>query len=103
MANSITHQDRRQREPARQDRLETRVTAEEKELLQRAAYLEHRSVTEFVRSSARAAAEETIRRHEMMTLSARESAAFVESLLNPPTPGERLRDAAQAHRELLGG
>jgi uncharacterized protein (DUF1778 family) len=37
-----------------------------------------------------------------MTLSANESAAFIEALMNPPAPGARLRAAGQAHRELIG-
>jgi uncharacterized protein (DUF1778 family) len=94
---------RHRHSPVRHARLETRVSADEKALLQRAADLENRSVTEFVRTSARAAAVETIRRHETMTLSARDSAAFVEALMNPPAPGERLRAAAEAHRDLVGG
>jgi len=86
----------------RRERLETRVTAEEKALLQRAADLEDRSLTEFVRSSAHTAALDTIRRHEVMSLSAEDSAAFVEALMHPPAPGEQLRAAARAHRELIG-
>jgi uncharacterized protein (DUF1778 family) len=94
---------RHRRPPVRQERLETRVSADEKALLQRAADLENRSVTEFVRTSARVAAVETIRRYETMTLSARDGAAFVEALMNPPAPGERLCAAAEAHRDLIGG
>ncbi|MGH2562768.1 MAG: DUF1778 domain-containing protein [Thermomicrobiales bacterium] len=102
LAIAINNEGRTQRRPARRERLESRVSSDEKALLQRAADLEDRSLTDFVRSSLRAAAEETIRRHELMTLSARDSAAFVEAMMNPPAPGERLRDAAQAHRELIG-
>lgn len=100
MADSETRKHRR-RSPL-QERLETRVSLEEKALLQRAAHLENRSVTDFVRSSARAAAVETIRRHETMTLSARDSAAFVEALMHSAPPSERLHSAARAHHELIG-
>jgi uncharacterized protein (DUF1778 family) len=98
---SPTTRQPRQR-PALEERLETRVSAEEKALLQRAASLENRSVTEFVRSSARNAALETIRRHETMIISAEEAVAFVDALMNSPDPGDRLRDAAVAHRQLIG-
>lgn len=84
------------------ERLETRVSAEEKALLQRAAGLENQSVTDFVRSSARQAAIETIRRHETMTLSAEESARFIDALMNPPAADTGLREAAQAHHDLIG-
>ena len=92
----------RPRRPSLRERLETRVSTEEKALLQRAASLENRSVTDFVRSSARDAAIETIRRHEGMTLSATDSAAFVDALMHPAAPGERLRSVAEAHRDLIG-
>ena len=92
----------RREQPVRRERLEARITADQKALLQRAAALEGRSITDFVVSSAQAAAEETIRRHEVITLTARDSAAFVEAVMNPPTPNERLRDAARRHQALVG-
>ena len=99
---SVDKERAEQRHSARRERLETRVSSEEKTLLQRAADYEQQSITEFVRSSVRAAATDTIRRHETMVLSARDSMAFVEALMNPPMPGEGLRAAAQAHRDLIG-
>ena len=92
----------RARVRARRERLEARVSAEQKELLQRAAALEGRSLTDFVVSSAQAAAQETIERHEVVTLTVRESTAFVEALLNPPPPNAALLRAAEHHRELIG-
>ena len=103
MANATVHEEHPRQRPTLQERLETRVSAEEKALLQRAASLENRSVTDFIRSSARAAAVETIRRYETITLSAQDSAEFVEALMNPPAPSVHLQAAAQAHRELIGG
>lgn len=100
--SSTTYEELDHDSSTRRERLETRISAEEKTLLKRAADLEHQSVTEFVRQSLRTTATETIRRHETMVLSARDSAAFVELLMNPPAPGERLRSAAKAHRELIG-
>ena len=38
----------------------------------------------------------TVRDREAMTLSARDREVFVAALLNPPTPGPRLRKAARA-------
>ena len=90
----------RHEQPARRERLEARITADQKALLQRAAALEGRSITDFVVSSAQAAAEETIRRHEVITLTARDGAAFVEAVMNPPAPNERLRDAARRRQAL---
>jgi uncharacterized protein (DUF1778 family) len=86
---------------ARQERIETRVTADQKELLQRAAALEGRTLTDFVVRSVQLAAELTIRRHEELVLHATESQAFVAALLNPPAPNQALRDAAEHFRRTL--
>lgn len=87
---------------ARRERLEARVTPEVKALIQRAADLTGRGLTDFLVSSARTAAEETIRTHEVIRLSARDSAAFVEAFLNPPEPNEKLRAAAEDYRRFVG-
>ncbi|MCL5962513.1 MAG: DUF1778 domain-containing protein [Chloroflexi bacterium] len=84
------------------ERLEARVTPQQKDLIQRAAHLSGRSVTDFIVDSLQSAAEETIRTHQVMELTARSTEAFVNSLLNAPAPNERLRAAARRHRELTG-
>jgi len=83
----------------KQERLEARVSRELKALLQRAADLEGRSLTDFLVSSGVKAAQETIQRNEQIRLTTRDSAAFVEGLLNPVAPNETLRVAARRYRE----
>lgn len=85
----------------RRERLEARVSPEQKTLLERAAALEGRSLTDFVVSSAQSAALETIQRYEVIALTARDSMAFAEALMHPPAPNERLRAAAGRHRGLI--
>jgi uncharacterized protein (DUF1778 family) len=80
------------------ERLEARVTAEQKELLRRAAALRGRSLTDFVVSSAQEAAEEVVRAHQVITLGPEDSAAFVEALLAPAEPNEALRAAYERYR-----
>lgn len=47
-------------------------------------------------------AEQAFREHDVLALSARDSRMFVESLLNPPAPGAKLRAAAARYkREIL--
>ena len=82
----------------RSERVEARVTAEQKRLLERAAALEGRSLTDFVLTSAQAAAADTISRHELLRLTPEDQEAFVASLLNPPPPNEALRAAAARYR-----
>ncbi len=84
------------------ERLEARITPEQKALFQRAADLSGRSLTDFIIGSLQAAAEETIRSHQIIRLTAEESAAFADALLNPPPPNEQLQDAFKRHRDLLG-
>ena len=83
-------------------RFDARLTADQKTLIQRAADLEGRSMTDFVLQSAEAAAERTIRERGLLILSARETEAFVSALLRPATPGSVLRRAARQYKKLAG-
>jgi len=87
----------------RGERLEARITADQKALIQRAAELEGRSVTDYVVSSVQDAAKRTVEAHEVIVLSATESRAFVDALLNPPPVNPRLRDSVQRYRALTDG
>jgi uncharacterized protein (DUF1778 family) len=85
----------------KQARLEARTTSRVKELIRHAAELEGRSVADFVIEHAREAAEDVIEKHSHIKLSVGDSAAFIEALLNPPAPHERLKRAARRHKELI--
>ena len=87
---------------ARAQRLETRVTAEQKDLIERAAALQGRTITDFVLTSVQDAAQRTIERHQQIELSLRDSEAFVEALLNPREPNARLKAAARRYLKLTG-
>lgn len=91
--------------PPRQkaERLEARLTAEQKELLQRAASLQGRSLTDFVIESAQAAALRTVREYEILRLNVRDSEAFVAALLDAPEPGERLKTAYGRYKQRMDG
>lgn len=89
-------------ETTRGERLETRISKEHKELLQRAAEIQGRSLTDFVNSSVLDAAKKAVQEHEMMTLSTRDREVFVEALLNPPAPSDKLRAAAQRYKHKMG-
>lgn len=86
----------------KQQRIEARVTPEQKALIQRAADLTGRSLTDFIVSSAQAAAEEAIREHNVIYLSAEDSRVFAEAVLNPGEPNEHLRAAARDYRAWIG-
>lgn len=86
------------------ERLETRLTREQKELLQWAADLEGRTLTDFVVSHAQEAAVRTIGEHTIIKLSREDSMAFINSLLNPPElqPDEPLARAISRYKESMG-
>jgi uncharacterized protein (DUF1778 family) len=80
------------------ERLEARLSRKQKELLQHAANLLGRSLTDFVISSSQEEAKKIIREHEIITLTMKESKDFVNSLLNPPSPNAALKKAAKRYQ-----
>lgn len=82
-------------------RLEARMTMDQKALLQHAAALSGRSLSEFVLASAQEAAAKVIQEHEAIRLSRKEQIAFVTALLEPRVPNARLRKAAQKYRRQM--
>lgn len=83
----------------RAERLETRVTAEQKSLIERAAALQGRSVTDFVLTSLQDAARRAIEEHSQLVLSVRDSETFVDALLDPRPVDDRLQDTIRRYRE----
>lgn len=93
-----------ERTPRRRgERLETRVTAEQKALIVRAAALEGRSLTDFVLTSVQDAAQRAIAEHATIELSVRDSRALVEALLQPREPSQHMRERVAAFRTRMGG
>lgn len=86
----------------KRERLEARITPEQKALFQRAVDLSGRSLTDFVVSAVQNAAEETIRTQQVIQLSERDSLLLAEVILNPREPNERLREAARRYRDVYG-
>ncbi len=83
----------------RKERLEARLTPEQKAHIERAAGIKGTSVSDFVVLSADEAAIRTIREHEALQLGERASAIFVHTLLNAPAPNARLVRAARRYRQ----
>jgi uncharacterized protein (DUF1778 family) len=83
---------------ARLARLEARVAPKQKKLIERAAALEGRSVTDFVVASAQAAAARVIEQHTILALSEGDQQVFVSALLDTRVPRGRLAKAAQRFR-----
>jgi uncharacterized protein (DUF1778 family) len=83
---------------ARAARMGFRVDEATKRLVERAAELERRRVTDFCLTALTEAAQRTIARHEALVLSDDARTRFFDILVNPPAPHERLRRALEAER-----
>lgn len=90
------------RRSRKEERLEARVTPEQKNLIARAAALRGFSVTEFVVASAQEAASEAIKDFELLTLHDSARDVFVKAILNPPAPNKTARAAAKRYKEEMG-
>jgi uncharacterized protein (DUF1778 family) len=83
-------------------RFDARLNGAQKLLIQRAADLAGRTMTDFVLRSAESAAERTIQERAMLNLTVRETATFVNAILKPAKPGRALRKAARQYKERMG-
>jgi uncharacterized protein (DUF1778 family) len=80
-------------------RLEARLPASVYATLKRAAQISGRSLTDFVVSAARDAAQRTIEADSLLRLSAQDQQRFAEALLNPPKPNAALKHAKRLHQD----
>lgn len=97
-----TQVSRVQRQSRKRERLEARVTREQKRIIERAAQIRGTSVTDFLLVSAQQAAMEIIKDFEMLTLRDEARKVFVNALLNPPVPNAAARAAAKRYKERMG-
>ena len=74
----------------KEERIEVRLTRTAKSMLQQAAALRHKTVTEFVLDSGLSAAAETLADRREFLLNEKQWAAFVTALDAPPKPKSRL-------------
>jgi uncharacterized protein (DUF1778 family) len=91
-------QEMRSRRPKAQDRIDARLPADTKQLIERAAVITGVTLSDFVISRAYEAAAAIVREYDTWVLSRRESKAFVDALLNPPEPNKALRAAAAGYK-----
>ena len=86
----------------RTERLEARISADQKILFQRAAALQGRTLTDFVIASVHEAAIRAVDEMNSIRLTVHESRAFAEALINPRAPAPKLRQAARRYVDLIG-
>lgn len=83
----------------RGDRLQVRLDARSKSMLQRAASHRRKTVSQFVLATALAEAEKVIEESEVVSLSPADWAIFFDALTNPPPPNAALRKAFAKHQK----
>jgi uncharacterized protein (DUF1778 family) len=83
----------------RSERLDARVSPEEKEAIETAANLRGISYSDFIRMAVKEAALNTIREHEVLTLNQESRKVFVEALLHPPKPNSKALAAAKRFKK----
>lgn len=74
----------------RNEKLDIRLTAEAKALLQQAAETRHKTLSEFVLDSALGAAEDVLKERNLVALDATQWSAFMAALDAPPRRHPRL-------------
>lgn len=79
------------------ERLETRIPAAQKALLQRAAALQGQTLSNFILEATLAKARLVIRDRDIIDLSQSDQVAFAEALLNPPKPNAKLKKATDSY------
>ena len=83
---------------AKTERMELRLTASAKELIQRASSVTGLAAGDLAYEGAR----RVLAEHERMVLTGADRDAFLEAVMNPPEPTDELVAALKRHRELFG-
>lgn len=89
---------------ARKDeRLELRLSSEDKKLITEAAALRGLKPTEFALRVMIGASRRTVERIKTLKFSRRDQIAMIEALLDPPPPNAKLRKAKERYDRMLKG
>ena len=83
----------------RNQRLEARITGEQKDLIEHAARVQGRTVTDFVVTALHDAARKAITDASCWQLSQEQQKVFVDALMKPAAPNRELREAQRRYRQ----
>lgn len=83
------------------ERLEARISRQQKELFKRAAELQGRTLTDFVIDSVEEAAQRTVRQYEVIRLTAEDREVFVSALLADAEPSPHLSAAYRRYKDRM--
>lgn len=82
----------------KKERLELRVAPSAKELIQRAMAVSGLTAGDLAYEGARRVLDE----HQRMLLTGADREAFLDAVMNPPAPTEKLISALKRHRDQIG-
>ncbi len=82
---------------AKKERINLRLKQSAKNLIERAATLEGKTVSSFILSSALASAEKTVHEHESVQLKEQDAQRFFDALAKPVTFNKKLTEALMEH------
>jgi uncharacterized protein (DUF1778 family) len=91
------------RAPVRSERLEIRVTPDQKKEIERAAKIRGTSVTDFAVNKLQEAAREIIQETESFRLREEDRKVFFNALANPPEPNQYAKDAVARYKSQVRG
>jgi uncharacterized protein (DUF1778 family) len=95
---SATSNRRKSHREIKRERIELRVGVSAKKLIQRAMAVTGLTAGDLAYEGARRVLDE----HERMVLTGADRQAFLDALMNPPEPTEKLIAALRRHRDLVG-
>jgi len=80
--------------------LEARISPDVHALLKRAAEIEGRSLSDFVVTAARQAAEKTVFQADVITLSYEDQLRFAQALIDPPPLAPAMERAVERYKRI---
>ena len=87
---------------SRTARIQADMSGDQLEVVERAAEIQGRTLSEFVVHAAQEVARRTIEETNIVRLSVEDQRLITEAIFNPPEPNDALRRAFEAHRKLFG-
>ena len=84
----------------KKQRIDLRLTDDDKNMIEAAAALTNQSVTQFMLNSASERAAEVIEQHRRLVLDDASWSRVMDALSNPPEPNEKLKRAAKRLQDM---
>ena len=85
------------KDTTKSERINLRLSPTARQRIELAAGVEGTAVSDFIVASALAHAEKTIRDHDTVVFERQDAEAFLDAIVNPPAPNDRLRGALEEH------